>query len=69
MDLIPSIQKILYFYLIFSIAMLITLAFKPYQVSDLFKKKRVYLPLTIAIMGLIFLFFRSNYAEYKKNYT
>lgn len=68
MEFAPSIQKILYIYLVFSIALLATLFFKPYQVSALFKRKSVYLPLTIAIMGLIFIFFRSTYAEYTANY-
>jgi hypothetical protein len=67
-DLVPSIQKILYFYLVFSIALLVTLFFKPYQVSALFKRRSVYMPLTIAIMALIFMFFRSTYAEYSANY-
>ena len=67
-DFLPSIQKILYFYLVFSIALLVTLFFKPFQVSALFKRKSVYLPLTIAIMALIFMFFRSTYAEYSAKY-
>ncbi len=68
MEIFPSIQKILYVYLVFSVALLATLFFKPYQVSALFKRKSVYLPLTIAIMALIFMFFRSTYVEYKTNY-
>ena len=67
-EFLPSIQKILYFYLVFSIALLVTLFFKPFQISALFKRKTVYLPLTIAIMALIFIFFRSTYAEYSANY-
>jgi hypothetical protein len=59
-----SVQKALYVYLLFSIAMLVAMAFKPLQVSTLFKRKRIYLPLTIFIMSLITLFFRSAYMEH-----
>jgi hypothetical protein len=63
-----TIQKILYFYLIFSIAMLITLYFKPLQVSALFKRKTIYLPLTVGILVLISLFIQHRYKEYSDNY-
>ena len=59
----------LYLYLVFSVALLVALLFKPYQVSALFKRKRIYLPLTVGITGLIVLFFRSAYMEHAKNYV
>ena len=63
-----TIQSALYLFLIFSIAMLAALLFKPNEVSSLFRHKRVSIPLSAILTLVILLFLRSTYAEYSKNY-
>ena len=63
-----SVQLCLYYYLIFGIAMLLALYIKPEQVAPLFKKKKVSLPLTMGVVGLILVFFQRTLSEYNQNY-
>ena len=63
-----TIQRCLYFYLFFGLAMLGALFFKPEQVAPLFKKKKVSLPLTIGIVGLILVFLQRNLSEYNAKF-
>ena len=63
-----TVQRCLYFYLFFSVAMLVALFVKPEQVAPLFKKKKVSLPLTIAVIGLILVFLQRTLAQYNQNY-
>jgi glucan phosphoethanolaminetransferase (alkaline phosphatase superfamily) len=63
-----TVQLCLYYYLFFGIAMLLALYIKPEQVAPLFKKKRVSLPLTMGVVGLIIVFFQRTLSEYNQNY-
>ena len=63
-----TVQLCLYYYLFFGLAMLLALYVKPDQVAPLFKKKRVSLPLTLGVIGLILVFFQRTLSEYNQNY-
>ena len=42
--------------------------FAPTQVAALFRKKRIYLPLSIGLVICVIIFFQAQYSEYQKDY-
>jgi hypothetical protein len=54
---------------VFSCALLFALLIKPKEVSSQFSLKSRYLPFITGSGLLLILFFQSNFASYKKNFT